>query len=384
MKIVYIYTSLTTIGGADRIVTQKANYLADELGHEVYIVTDSQNGRRTSFPLSSKVRHIDLGINFDRQYNYPIILRFFIYQVLMRRYKKKLKDFLQLHKPDIVISTLGRDMDFLTSMNDGSLKIGESHIAKPFMRNLHLLEAKGGLYKLMAKYWRKKQEKAISQLDAFVVLTPEDASSWESVRSANVIPNMMTIEPNLLSSCKAKKVVSVGRYCEQKGYDLLIETWKFVAEKHPDWQIDIYGEGELQNQLQKQIEELGLQEQIKLYPPVSDIENKYSESSIYVMSSRFEGFGLVLTEAMNCGLPCISFDCPYGPSRIIQHDEDGLLVENGNVTALAESICYMIEHEDRRITMGQKARQNIQRFSKASIMAKWNNLFQSLLTKQQS
>lgn len=383
MKIVYIYTSLSTIGGADRIITQKANYLADKLGHEVYIVTDSQNKRKTSFPLSPKVKHIDLNINFDRQYNYHIILRFFIYQTLMRRYKKKLKDFLQLHKPDIVITTLGRDMDFLTSMNDGSLKIGESHIAKPFMRNLHLLEAKGGLYKLMARYWRKKQERAICQLDAFVVLTPEDASSWKNVRDTTVIPNMMTIEPTITSSCKEKKVISVGRYSEQKGYDLLIKAWKIVAEKHPDWQFDIYGEGELQDCLQKQIDELNLQKQIRLNPPVSNIERKYSESAFYVMSSRFEGFGLVLTEAMNCGLPCVSFDCPYGPSRIIQHDEDGLLVENGNIAALAESICYMIENEDRRICMGQKAKQNIQRYSKDNIMEKWDSLFQSLLTKKQ-
>lgn len=383
MKIVYIYTSLTTIGGADRIITQKANYLADKLGYEVFIVTDSQNKRKTSFPLSPKVKHIDLNINFDRQYNYHIILRFFIYQALMRRYKKKLKDFLQLHKPDIVISTLGRDMDFLTSMNDGSLKIGESHIAKPFMRNLHLLEAKGGLYKLMAKYWRKKQEKAICRLDAFVVLTPEDALSWKDVRKSTVIPNMMTIEPPPISSCKEKKIISVGRYSEQKGYDLLIKAWKTVAEKHSDWQINIYGEGELQDKLQKQIVELNLQEQIRLNPPVLNIERKYSESAFYVMSSRFEGFGLVLTEAMNCGLPCVSFDCPYGPSRIIQHDEDGLLVENGNITALAESICYMIENEDRRICMGQRAKQNIQRYSRDNIMEKWDSLFQSLLTKEQ-
>ena len=382
MKIVYLYTALTTVGGADRIIIQKMNYLAEvSSGYDVYIITDSQNGRTPSFPISSKVNHIDLEINFDRQYNYNVFIRYFIYHMLIRKYQNALVKLLNRIKPDIVISTLGRDMDFLTSLKDGSKKIGESHIAKPYMRNFHLMEAKGGIYKYIAKYWRRKQEKAIRKLDAFVVLTHEDAQSWNEVRKSIVIPNMMTIETDIVSSCKGKTIISVGRYSEQKGYDLLIESWKIVAQKHPDWCINIYGEGELKDSLQQQINTANLQQQIKLCQPVTNITKKYLESTFYVMSSRFEGFGLVLMEAMNCGLPCVSFDCPYGPSGIIRHQEDGLLVDNGNIHALAESICYMIENQEKRIEMGKKAKENIQRYSRGSIMAQWESLFQLLVNK---
>lgn len=379
MKIVYLYTALTTKGGADRIITQKANYLADVYKHDIYIITDSQNKRPFSFPISKNVKHIDLGINFDKQYKYNVLIRYFVYKFLINKYKNKLALCLNKIKPQITISTLGRDMDFLTEFNDGSRKVGESHIARPYMRNLHLMEAKGGIYKLMAQYWRKKQEKAIKKLDAFVVLTEADADQWKEIQQKYIIPNPITLEPNGYSSCKGNKIISVGRLTEQKGYDLLIDTWQTIAYKYPDWIINIYGEGELHDKLQQQICNSHLEKQIILCKPVTNISQKYIESSFYVMSSRFEGFGLVLTEAMCCGLPCISFDCPSGPSEIIKDKEDGLLVENGNINALADSICFMIENEEKRIQMGEKAKENVMRFSAEHIMKQWNELFKGLI-----
>lgn len=383
MKIVYLYTALTTIGGADRIVIQKANYLADVYKHDIYIITDSQNERSFSFPISKNVKHIDLDINFDQQYKHILPVRFFVYKSLMRKYKNKLALCLNKIKPDITISTLGRDMDFLTGLNDGSRKVGESHIARPYMRNLHLMEAKGGIYKRMAQHWRKKQEKAIKELDALVVLTKADADLWKEIQQKFIIPNPITLEPNGYSTCTGKKIISVGRLTEQKGYDLLIDAWQTIAYKYPDWIINIYGEGELHDQLQKQICDSHLEKQIILCKPVSNILQKYIESSFYVMSSRFEGFGLVLTEAMCCGLPCISFNCPSGPSEIIKDKEDGFLVENGNINALADSICFMIENEDRRKQMGEKAKENVMRYSAEHIMKQWNELFKGLIKHQQ-
>lgn len=383
MKIVYLYTALTTIGGADRIIVQKANYLADVYKHDIYIITDSQNKRPFSFPLSKNVKHIDLDINFDKQYKYNLLIRYFVYKSLMIKYKKKLLLCLNKIKPQITISTLGRDMDFLTDLNDGSQKVAESHIARHYMRNLHLMEAKGGISKLIAQYWRKKQEKAIKKLDALVVLTKADADHWKEIKQKFIIPNPITLEPNGYSSCTGNKIISVGRLTEQKGYDLLINAWKAIAFKHPDWIINIYGEGELHDKLQQQICDSHLEKQIILCKPVTNISEKYIESSFYVMSSRFEGFGLVLTEAMCCGLPCISFDCPSGPSEIIKDKEDGLLVENGNINALADSICFMIENEEKRIQMGKKAKGNVMRYSTEHIMQQWNELFKGLIQKQQ-
>ena len=378
MIIAYLYTSLTTVGGADRIITQKANYLTEKLGYEVYMITDSQEGHPFAFPLSPKIKHIDLSINFNRQYRHNACVRFFYYKFLMQLYRKKLENLFRTIKPDIVISTLGRDMDFLTQIHDGSIKIGESHIAKQYTRNFHLIEAKGSIHKLVAGYWRKKQEEAVKQLDTLVVLTAKDAHSWNPVRETVIIPNPLTLYPTRSSTCTGKQVISVGRLSEQKGYDMLINAWKKVASVHPDWTLHIYGEGELKDKLENSISHAQLTQQIKLCKPTPHIMDKYLESAFYVMSSRFEGFGLVLTEAMSCGLPCISYNCPNGPSEIIKNGEDGILVENGNMDKLADAICFFMENETIRKEMGEKARKNILRYSEKSIMQQWDHLFQSM------
>lgn len=378
MKLAYIYTALTSLGGVDRILTIKANYFADVLGYDVYIITDSQADRPPVFPLSPKVHHINLETDFDEQYHYGIIKRYFCYRRLMKQYHQRLEKTLYEIKPDIVSTTCGRDLDFLSDIKDGSKKIGESHIAKQYCRNFHLMEARGGIYKIVAKYWRRKQEKAIKKLDALVVLTKHDAESWSSVKKATVIPNPISITNIQISTCKNKRVISVGRLSEQKGFNMLIDAWEIVTKKHSDWELNIYGEGELKDSLEKQINDKNLSDSLHLCGPTKNVTEKYAESSIYVMSSRFEGFGLVLIEAMACGVPCISFDCPYGPSDIIHNNEDGLLVENGNVKKLAESIIHLIEDNEERTRMGKNALVSSQRYTIANIMTKWTELFNTL------
>lgn len=381
MKIAYIYTALVTVGGADRVVTEKANYLADKRGHEVYIITDSQNNRQPIFPLSDKVKHIDLNINFDKQYHHGLVIRAYYYFSLMRLYKKRLGKLLDEIKADIVITTLGRDLDFLTKLNDGSKKVGESHIAKQYTRNFHLMEARGFPYKQIAQYWRRKQEKAVKKLDAFVVLTQYDAESWKEIKVANIIPNSLPFYTAESSSLDKKQIITVGRLSEQKGFDLLVSAWSYIAKKHPNWEIHLYGEGELENELKKSITQNGIEDSFIIHKPVKNIKEKYLESSIYVMSSRFEGFGMVLIEAMACGVPCISFDCPHGPSYIIKDGEDGILVENGNVERLAEAISTLITDTDKRVAMGKAAKQNVLRYSQENIMKQWESLFYKLTNR---
>lgn len=381
MKIAYIYTALTTVGGADRVVTEKANYFAEKYGFDISVITDSQKDRPPVFPLSNKVKLIDLGIDFGQQYKYRFIRRGLCYFKLMTLYKCKLKELLCKSKFDIVISTCGRDLDFLCDIKDGSLKVGESHIAKKFCRNFHLMEARGFPYKQVAKYWRCKQEQAVKRLDAFVVLTQQDADSWKEVRNACVIPNSLPFYPSGHSTCENKKIITVGRLNEQKGYDLLIPAWDIVQKHVAGWTLNIFGDGELYPSFISEIKKRKLSDSLHIYPSCKDIETKYLDSSIYVMSSRFEGFGMVLLEAMSCGVPCISFDCPYGPSTIIHEKENGLLVENGNIEALAHAIIWMIEHENERKQMGLNAKKSVQKFSPDNIMRLWLDLFHALKRK---
>lgn len=378
MKIFYIYTSLRTVGGADRVITNKANWLAEH-GYDITIVTDTQMGYPPVYPLSPKVRLHDLSVDFNQEYGHCIPIRIWWYFKLMRKYKKLLKTFLMKEKPDIVITTLARDLDFLTTIKDGSIKIGESHIARYYSRNFHLLEQRGKFSKLMAKYGRWKQERTVRQLEGLVLLTNQDEKNWSGVTKTFVIPNFLTFQTELYSKCDNKQAICVGRYNEQKGYEYMIGAWAIVNHYHPDWTLHVYGEGEIKEELQNLINLNQIQSKMILHNPVKNILEKYLESSIFILSSRYEGFGMVLVEAMECGLPCVSFDCPYGASDIIKHGEDGYLVDYLNVEQLAERICELIEDDEKRKEMGRKAKLNIQRYSPDIVMKQWTELFGSLM-----
>jgi glycosyltransferase involved in cell wall biosynthesis len=159
----------------------------------------------------------------------------------------------------------------------------------------------------------------------------------------------------------------------------LIPAWELVHHKHPDWILDVYGSGELHDQVVLWIKERNLQDTIIMHEPVDNIMEKYLESSICVLCSRYEGFSLVILEGMACGVPFVSFDCPHGPRNIIRNGDDGLLVEYQNPQALADGICLLIEDEGLRRRLGAKAIENIKRFSKESVMKQWKELFNSLI-----
>lgn len=378
MKIVYIYSALTTVGGTDRIITEKANYFAEKCGYEVYIITAHQNGKPIFFPLSPKVKHIDLKVDFTKQYNHSFLFRGWIYFKLLHIYKKKITKALFSIHPDFTITTISRDIDFLTSVKDGSKKIAEAHTTKSNLRNFQLMIKKGGAYKIVGKMWTRKMEKSIKKFDAFVVLTEHDAKEWENIKKAIVIPNALPFNPDTTNNNNNKKAISVGRLEIEKGYDRLIEIWGAVVKKHPDWILEIYGEGTLIDSFVNEIKSKKMDNNIFIKPPVTNISEKYNESSFYIMTSRYEGFGLVLVEAMDHGIPCISFDCPDGPKCIINNGVDGFLIEDGNIQLIVEKICYLIEHENERKEMGEKAKKNIQRYRPDSIMPQWVNLFNKL------
>ncbi len=378
MKLLYIYTALTTKGGTDRVLTSKANWLSEH-GYDVMIVTDSQMGRDPAFPLSANVRLNDLAIDFGKEYGHNFFVRVFVYIRLMYLYKKKLATVIRKERPDIIISTLGRDIGFLHKVKGKCKCIGEAHTTKKYIRNFHLLESKNILFKYLTKYFRWRMDRNIAKLDTLVVLADEHRDNWKINIPVLVIPNFLSFYPDKQSCCLNKQVIMVGRYNDAKGYDYLIPAWEIVQKYHSDWILNVYGSGELHDQVIGWIRERHLEDSIILHEPTDDIMDKYLESSICVLSSRYEGFPLVIMEAMSCGVPCVSFDCPFGPRNIIKNGEDGILVEYLNTRALADNICKLIEDEQFRIHLGIKSKQNIQRFSQDNIMKIWTNLFESLL-----
>ena len=377
MKIIYIYTALLTKGGADRVLTEKANYLAEH-GYEVGIITDTQMGRPPVFPLSEKVKLINLDIDFNKEYGHNIVVRTLLYYQLMGQYKKKMKEVFLQERPDIIITTMGRDLDFLTEISGNAIVIGEAHTTKFFLRNFHLMEQRGFIYRQIARIWRKKMERKTQKLRALVLLTKEDAESWAGTTQTYVIPNSLPFNPTTTSPLTSKQAIAVGRYNNSKGYKYMIEAWSIVHQKHPDWIINIYGAGELKEQVRELIHKKGVQDVMLMNAPTDDIMSKYLESSICVVSSRYEGFSMVLLEAMACGVPCVAFDCPHGPRNIIHNNEDGFLVDYLNTEELAKHICTLIEDEDLRVQIGRKAKVNIQRFSQTAVMKQWTDLFEAL------
>ena len=330
MHILYIYAEISIKGGTDKILAEKANYLVNH-GYDVTIVTESQMGKPLSFKLEDKVCHIDMGLDFGKQYTQGSFRRFLTYSSLMRQYKSRLKKVVNQQRPDIIISAMGRSLSLLSKMDYDGVKIGEAHTTKAHLRSLHLMEQRGGVFKVIAKYMRWKMCRYASKLDAMVLLTPNDAEDWKSVVKTFVIPNPISFYPKESAELVNKQVIMVGRYNDAKGYDYLIPAWEIL------------------------------------------------ESSLCVLSSRYEGFSLVILEAMACGVPVVSFDCPYGPRNIIQNEEDGLLIDYLNYPALADGICKLIENEGLRVQFGTNARSNVLRFSQDAIMEQWEKLFRKLV-----
>ena len=187
---------------------------------------------------------------------------------------------------------------------------------------------------------------------------------------------MLTITPKEVNY-ESKRVISAGRYMTEKGFDRLLKVWSLVNKQFYDWHLYIFGNVD-RTAYQRIAEHMQLCNTVHLMPATKDIAEEFSKSSIYVMSSRYEGFGLVLAEAMSCGLPCVSFDCPYGPREIIRNGEDGFLVEDGNIDELAQKLKQLMSNKELRKTMGAKAAMNITRYKPETIMAQWIKLFQSI------
>lgn len=376
-RIVYCTPALYMAGGVERVLTLKANYFAEHFGYDITIILTEGKDKPLFYPLSEKVKVINLNIGFEELWTCSFIKKVFVYLKKQYQYKKLLKKELFLIRPDITISLLRREINFLTSIKDGSKKIGELHVNRANYRNFEQGEA-NLLKNLFAKFWMYNLVTNLKQLDKFVVLTEEDRNNWLELNNVEVIPDPLTFSSSSISSLTEKRVIAVGRYVYQKGFDLLLKSWSIVEKTCPDWILTIIGQGD-RLQYETLIDELRIDRtRCKLLGPKEQIQDEYMSSSFLVMSSRFEGFGMVLVEAMSCGLPVVSFDCPCGPKDIIQDNVDGVLVESGNVKKLAEAIIMLIQHPQKREEMANKAIENVQRFRIDQIAGKWKSLFDAL------
>lgn len=376
-KIVFCTPSLYMAGGVERVLTLKANYFADIYDYDVTIITTDGNDKPNFFPLSQSVKVLNLDINFEEMWHRSFLKRLCLYFPKEKQFKKKLTEELYRLRPDITISLLRREINFLTDIHDGSKKIGEIHINRAHYRNF--TPNRSNPFKaLFARYWMRGLVGKLKQLDRFVVLTEYDRQAWQEIPRVDVIPNPLPFYPAQLPSVRRQRIIAVGRYFDEKGYDMLLKAWEIVEKVSDDWELDVYGDGN-KPYYEKIAASLNLdKKRCRLNDSISDVQKEYLDSSLFVCTSRFEGFGMGIVEAMACGLPVVAFDCLWGPRSIITDGEDGLLVENGHIEKMAETILSLISHPERISEMGMNARRNVQRFNIDAVAKKWKRLFDSL------
>jgi len=360
------------------VVTAKANYFADHFGYEVTIIVTEGNGDHSFFHLSKRVEVINFGLTFEDLWNKPFFKKIVLYIKKQRLYKKLLNRELLRIKPDITITTLRREINFINDIQDGSIKIGELHLSRSNYRGIE--DGDSSFLKILfSKWWRKDIVTQLQRLDKFVVLTDHAVRDWPELDHIQMIPDPLPIEGFSLPCSDIKRVISVGRYSNEKGYDLLLRIWAIVEKECPDWQLDVYGMGDPTPYV-KLIDDLSIdQRRCHLRSSLVDVEREYLKSSILVHPSRSEGFGLVIVEAMACSLPVVSFDCENGPRSIITDGVDGFLIPPFNIRFFADRLIMLIRDEDLRHQMGEKGRLKSQQYSIEKIALQWKALFDDLM-----
>lgn len=360
MKVLYIVPNINNEGGVAKVLALKANYLVDKFGFEVHILT--QNGGNCS-PFHTFSKNIILH-DMDLKGN---TVRFLL------NYKSQLDDFCRNINPDIIIvGDNGYKAYLIPTILQRTIPIiFECHGSK-------FIELQGSnnpiLNKIKQSAIRLLREFGASNYTRFVALSDESLREW-NISNGIVITNPLDYKTQKKAILKSKRVIAVARNSFEKGLDRLLIIWKKVVENNPEWVLDIYGSDVTNSDLKKLASDLKISDSVFFFEPVKNIFDKYMESSIMVMTSRTEGFGMVLIEAMEAGLPIVAYDCPCGPRSILVNNENGFLVEDDNQELFAEKLESLMENENLRIKMGTKASESVTKYDLDTIMQQWKELF---------
>ena len=380
--ILYIWRSMALLGGIERVLSIKINWLASH-GYKVILVTYEQGCHPIILSLHPNVTIININTPIYSLSKYPLFLRYFKYIRMKATFQSRLKDIFEEFHPDIVL-TIAYCMNVIKEIYKSCKHakiIMESHetyhsVTKEYMY------ISNPVLRIAAKLYDNQNINILNRLSRIVTLTQGDADEWRKHISTpiEIIPNPLTHYPASITNSQRPycRIIAAGRIENVKGFDKLIKAFAIIADKCPQWRVDIFGKGSKESCLQSLIAQYRLENRIAILPPTKDIYIEYQKSDFYVLSSQHEGLGMVLLEAMSCGIPCLSFDCDYGPREIIKNGVTGLLVENGNNVKLAEGILWMINHPYERIQMGEKARESVKRYQTDYIMLQWIELFNLL------
>ncbi|AXT49824.1 glycosyltransferase family 4 protein [Aquimarina sp. BL5] len=370
MRIVFIIDQVYLHGGIERVLSIKANYFAAQENTEVHVITTEQKDEKACYIFDERILFKDLGINYNRRKSYfhPTNLKKLPKHI--SRTKAVLKDI----KPDVVVvCSHSVDTYFVPFIVKRIPKVKEFHYSKFIEKDKRQNPS------LFKKYFFKFADYVESKYDTLVILNKDESNYYKSNNTV-VIPNPLTFYPDKKAELSSNKVITAGRIAAVKGYDILIDIWKEIAKIRKDWQLFIFGSGEERyvNMLQDKIEEACIQDTIKLMGSTNKIKEEMLQSSIFVMTSHNECFPLVLLEAQACGLPIVSFDCPYGPRNIIDK-ETGVLVELHDNSSFVYQLNELMDNREVMQKMGVNARKNAEKYQLDAVMNLWQKMFNDLI-----
>jgi len=362
MKILYLVPKINTEGGLERVLCLKANYLVEHFHHDVSIVTQNNGNTSLFYPLNNKINLFDIDLSGNR-------LQF------VAKYIKEVSRVVKLINPDVIIVADSIPKALLISLSVKNRRIiYECH-------NSIFVELSKNKYSKSIKpifnYWFNRF--GAKRMQEFVALSKESLLEW-NIPNGKIIPNPIWLQSQRVSYLTSKIILIVSRHSYEKGLDRFFEIWKLVSPNYPDWKVEIYGKTFNQYNFKEIVNQLGISDSVNFFKPVKDIEQKYLDASIYVMTSRYEAFPMVLLEAMACGLPTIAYDCPCGPRAIITNNENGFLIQDGDQSAFVIALQKLIESKELREKMGTTAKKNSKKYNLEKIMNQWNSLITSKTT----
>nr|MCR5351563.1 glycosyltransferase family 4 protein [Bacteroidales bacterium] len=377
MKLIYCIADLYNPGGMERVLLNKLRWWLRRGDCELMVVTTDQHGRPTFYDFPPEVRLVDLGVNYKDDKDRSALGQAFAYFRKRRTHRRALTELLLRERADFVISLYPSESSFIPRIKDGSRKILELHFNKLF----RLQYNRKGLMGLMDRFRTWQDKRIVRRFDRFVVLTRQDAAMWGHLPNLSVIPNA-AIAPPVEHRYDNHRVIAVGRLDYQKGFDRLLDAWSMLPEAlRRTWSLDIFGQGEWEDMLKDQIVRLGIENSARIHPPTEHIFDEYAASDFLVMTSHYEGFPMVMIEAMACGVPAISFDFPCGPRDIIAQGLNGIITPEGDIPALAKQMLALMEDPERLKDMSRQARKISEAYSEEAVMGRWNLYFTDMLAK---
>ncbi len=363
MRILYTCQDISVTGGLERIISEKASAMAIR-GNDVWLLVCNPPESSPAYSLDSRVHLVDLALPQPHGF----------IQKLLFKIRQNIKIRKAIHKirPDITIAA----PTWLTL----------SIIFKP--RHL-VLESHSSRSNMFSKehhslYKRLKVYIAERKADCVVTLTKGETINWPHARRIETIPNFITLDPKPINTIRSNRYMAIGRIASEKGFDMLIDAWAIVTKHYPEAIIDIFGEGEQRNVLEEKVIDLSLQNNVFFKGLCTDLKAVYESHAALVVSSHYEGFGLVIAEAMICGTPVIALDCLYGPHELINHNSSGILVPYYNMTreervrGLADAICRLMDNSEERFRLGETGKTAAIQYLPKFIIPQWENLFHSI------